>query len=256
MPGKEAPLPVFGPHLSLRFLRSTSLTSGRLFGARARAPKRLLVCRCIILSVVAYSTFHSFLAEGMKGLLRLLGKSKSTQPARHRTGCLHARYAARLVPAGPRPSGHQFCRRWRQNWLSGLTRPDPSSGPASTRGYQSNGSSPFSTRVLSAAIDGSPCPSPVHGAPGWHPPAFHTFREHAWPHAAMLPVHGADTFGAFGRYGGPTWPPTLVIEVGTHTHFSRSRPAGLDQCGVPWAPGAQGTDGAVFAFGRWCPTQC
>ena len=51
------------------------------FFARVRARKKgLLGSKCIILSVVAYSPFHSFLPEGMEWLLRLLGKSKSTQP--------------------------------------------------------------------------------------------------------------------------------------------------------------------------------
>ena len=38
--------------------------------------------------------------------------------------------------------------------------------------------------------------------------------------------------------------------TGAHAPFSRFWPAGQNQCGVAWAPGAQATDGAAVVFGR------
>ena len=54
--------------------------------------------------------------------------------------------------------------------------------------------------------------------------------------------------GRLWSHTGPEMASMLVIEVGTHTHLSSSRPAGLEQCGVTEAPGASVTDGAVSSL--------
>ena len=86
-------------------------------------------------------------------------------------------------------------------------------------------------------------------ATDWHPPVFRSSQSTqvgtptCLQSTAAIPLPPLVATGLAG--------PTLVIEVGPHTHFSNVLPAGRTLCGVAWAPGAHATDGTVFAFGRW-----
>ena len=169
---------------------------------------------------------------------------------------------SRAIP-WPAPVPFPGSRKWHP-WGLLYTVPLPCRGYLSNRGPHTppqNRVNRGSGNRQASTGPRRPCATPwLHAGP-------HT-REHGWaPHhpyrAASLRAYNYRPYAPLGS-ARRSKPSSLAMtglahgrrpalqgrsarnRCGAHAHISSSLPAGREQCGVPWAPGAHGTNGAVW----------